>query len=244
MLVLLLSIPFWLVAVATGGRGWFLGLPASVVMIVVPLAVASGLALREAGRAGLRAVWSGVVDVASVRPRWWWSVGLGAAPAAAAVGWLLSPPVVTAAATPWQLAPVYFALFSLGAIPEEIGWTGYATGPLVERYGILVAGLVIGCVWQLWHVVPHLTQGRTWIWIAGMVVLGVLARLLMVLLYRRGGSGLTLACAFHAMLNTVQMYPDGLAGFEPWPSVAGMLVVLLLVAVVAGKRGGGPTTVS
>ena len=43
-------------------------------------------------------------------------------------------------------APVLFAAFFLGAILEEIGWTGYATGPLQERYGVLRAGLMIGAV--------------------------------------------------------------------------------------------------
>jgi membrane protease YdiL (CAAX protease family) len=44
-------------------------------------------------------------------------------------------------------APVLFASFFLGAILEEIGWTGYATGPLQERYGVFRAGLIIGAVW-------------------------------------------------------------------------------------------------
>lgn len=34
---------------------------------------------------------------------------------------------------------------------EEIGWTGFATPRLLERYSPLRAGLVLGLAWALWH---------------------------------------------------------------------------------------------
>jgi hypothetical protein len=49
-------------------------------------------------------------------------------------------------------APGLFAMFFINAIPEEIGWTGYATEPLQKRYGVFGAGLIIGVVWAPWHV--------------------------------------------------------------------------------------------
>lgn len=36
---------------------------------------------------------------------------------------------------------------------------------LADRFGIVGAGVLIGVVWQLWHWVPFLAQGRSWTWI-------------------------------------------------------------------------------
>lgn len=237
----MLSIPFWWASVATGGRPLFLGLPVGALMLVLPLAVASSLALRDGGAEGLRSVWSGVVDPRRVDPRWWWLAGLGAAPSAAVLGWLVVPgPEGGEPGTAWYLAPVLFLVYLVGAVFEEVGWTGYLTTPLVARFGVLGAGLFIGVVWQAWHAVPFVSMGRSWQWIAGQAVLGVLIRILIVLAYARGGRSLALACAIHAMVNTTQMYPGGLLGWDPWPSVPGMLVVVVVAYALAtrGRQSG------
>lgn len=165
LLVLVVSVPFWLSAVVTRGQGWFLGLPVSVVMISVPAAVASVLAAEEGGRTGLGALWSGVLDVAKVRPLWWWVVGLGAVPVSALLAWALGArPAADSAATAWFLAPVYFVVFYIGAIPEEVGWSSYATAPLVGRLGVLGAGGAIGAVWEVWHWSCTTTVGEASHW--------------------------------------------------------------------------------
>lgn len=244
VLVLVASAPFWLLAVLTRGQGWFLGLPVSVVMIIVPAAVASVLGVKEGGRTGLHALWLGVFDVARVRPGWWWVVGLGAVPVSALLAWVLGArPAADSAAAVWFLAPVYFAVFYLGAIPEEVGWSSYATPPLVGRLGVLGAGGVIGVVWEVWHWVPFWAQGRSWDWILGMLVFGVLSRTLMVLLYHHGGGGLAMVCAFHAMLNTVPLFPAGFTGFDPWLACPGMLAVLMGAMQVARFQATSPPTI-
>lgn len=43
-----------------------------------------------------------------------------------------------------------------GGLLEEIGWTGFATPVLLERHGVLRAGLILGSLWGLWHLVPTL----------------------------------------------------------------------------------------
>lgn len=34
---------------------------------------------------------------------------------------------------------------------EEIGWTGFATPELRQRYGVLATGLIVGVLWATWH---------------------------------------------------------------------------------------------
>jgi membrane protease YdiL (CAAX protease family) len=39
----------------------------------------------------------------------------------------------------------------MAGVFEEIGWTGFATPRLLQRYSWLVGGLVLGLIWASWH---------------------------------------------------------------------------------------------
>lgn len=41
-----------------------------------------------------------------------------------------------------------------GGLLEELGWTGYATPKLREKYSVVKTGLIIGIIWGLWHFLP------------------------------------------------------------------------------------------
>lgn len=41
-----------------------------------------------------------------------------------------------------------------GGLLEELGWSGYATPKLREKYGVLKTGLIIGVFWGAWHFLP------------------------------------------------------------------------------------------
>ncbi|MEU1631105.1 CPBP family glutamic-type intramembrane protease [Streptomyces sp. NPDC020096] len=47
-------------------------------------------------------------------------------------------------------------VFLLAAACEELGWSGYATDPMLRRWGLLTTGVLLGGFWGLWHVVPLL----------------------------------------------------------------------------------------
>ena len=53
-----------------------------------------------------------------------------------------------------HLLPIWLVIVFLpfnGALGEELGWRGYALPRLQQRSGPLVASLVIGTIWGIWH---------------------------------------------------------------------------------------------
>jgi len=60
---------------------------------------------------------------------------------------------------------IFFILYFIGAIGEELGWSGYATEPLQNKFGALKASIILGFVWAIWHIVPYIQMSKTTNWI-------------------------------------------------------------------------------
>jgi membrane protease YdiL (CAAX protease family) len=63
-----------------------------------------------------------------------------------------------AALGPWSAFMASVVRYTLAAVPEELGWRGFAVPAIQERHSALVAGLVVGVAWWLWHL-PLLLGG-------------------------------------------------------------------------------------
>lgn len=53
---------------------------------------------------------------------------------------------------PAMILPVFFVLFFFGgSFQEEFGWRGFALPKLLETYNPIIASLILGVIWGVWH---------------------------------------------------------------------------------------------
>jgi uncharacterized protein len=121
-----------------------------------------------------------------------------------------------------------FVAFFIGALGEELGWSGYAIDPLQERFGALGGALLLGGVWAIWHYVPLLQVHRSPEFIAWWSLDSVAYRVIIVWLYNNTGRSVFVAALFHTMIDlTWQVFPINGSYYDP--QVTG-----LIAAIVAG----------
>ena len=239
--VLSLSTPFYFWGVFWPIEALPFGLPVSATMIIVPALMATVMTWCEQGCRAAVELWRRVGDVGRSKGVWWASIAFLFMPAALVVSYGLMRwfglPLPATATVPFGETPVLFAAFFFGAIFEEIGWTGYATEPLQKRYGVFHAGLIIGAVWALWHIVPWwIALGHSIGWVVGQSLATIVMRIVMGWIYAYGGRSLFLATVFHAMINTsFTLFPNSGSHYDPSVTAAVLIVMAALVAVISPK---------
>lgn len=239
-LVVVLAAPLWVVGGASLGLP--VNLPVSGLMAVVPLVAAVLLLARDKGPAAVRRLLADALDPRRIRPRICYLPILGLVPAitvaAAALGWAFG--AATTLPDPSFLVttmPGLAALFLLAAVGEEVGWAGYAQGPLQQRWGATRAGLVVGAVWATVHLVGwSLQTGHTATWTAGMWVFTVSFRLLIVRLVDRSGGSVVAAVLVHTTSNLCSLPFPALYR----PEIVAPVTVAVVLAVEVWRRRGRP----
>ena len=73
---------------------------------------------------------------------------------------LVGLPIQWEFAPPWQaLVPTFVLILLFNALPEEYGWRGYALSRMQSRSSALIASLILGAIWGLWHLPLHFIEG-------------------------------------------------------------------------------------
>ncbi len=62
---------------------------------------------------------------------------------------------------PVSFVPLLLISFMSGPFAEELGWRGYALKPLLDRFGLVKASVLIGIIWCVWHL-PLFFMPDTW----------------------------------------------------------------------------------
>ena len=88
--------------------------------------------------------------------------------------------------------------------------------PLQGRYGAFGAGLVIGVVAAVWHVIPFAQVHPSVAWILGQCLFTVAFRVVIAWIYSVSGRSLFAAVVCHAAYNTAwQLFPNQGSGLQP-----------------------------
>jgi membrane protease YdiL (CAAX protease family) len=132
-------------------------------------------------------------------------------------------------------AALLFVAFLVGALGEELGWSGYITDPMQQQWNALQTGLLLGLVAVLWHLPPLLLMHRSPSWIAWWCLYAVAARILIVWLFNNTGKSVFAVALFHATLNLSHMlFPVNGSHFDI--RLSGVTMVLAAACVIAVWR--------
>ncbi|MGE5223599.1 MAG: type II CAAX prenyl endopeptidase Rce1 family protein, partial [Omnitrophica WOR_2 bacterium] len=121
---------------------------------------------------------------------------------------------------------VWYLLFG-GPLNEEPGWRGFALPRLQNRFSPLIASIILGVIWGLWHVPEHLMGvydgGALG---AAMRVMEIPRAILFTWLYNRTKGSLLIVLLFHTAINTTSSFlPRSVV-------IVFILCIVLAVAVV------------
>ena len=204
LLVLLLSIPFYGLGAAGGRLPILTVLPISALMVCTPMFAALILIYRERRAEGVTELLKRALDFGRIRSMWWCLVAVCLLPIVAGLQYAVLRLIGTTFPTPlfaFADAPLFFVMFFVGAIGEELGWQGYAFPELSTRHSALAAALILGVFWALWHVIPFVQLGRSANWILWHGLSIIALRVIIVWLFVNTGQSVFIAVLFHTMSN-------------------------------------------
>jgi len=135
---------------------------------------------------------------------------------------------------PAMIVPIGLLIWLLGALPEEFGWRGYALGRLQTKYSPLVASLILGVTWGIWHLPLHFipTTTQSGIPIFEFLLQTVVLSVIYTWLFNGTGS-VFVAIVFHAVGNlTGAILPYWTTSLGRWISFLLSLIPALLIILL------------
>ena len=144
-------------------------------------------------------------------------------------------PAFTLLAKEWYLLPIALisGLLLRGPLEEEFGWRGFAIVHLQKRQSALVASLIVGIIWGIWHLpaflIPWSTQHNLPVLL--FLLHDIALSVLITWIFNNAGGSVFLTMLAHGAFNiTITILPI-------LPSAAGnnlpLVVLVILLYIVA-----------
>lgn len=227
-----LIVPFWVIG-GVSGLQLLPGLPLAGLGALCPGAAAAIVVHREGG---WRAVTGLVRRSIHLDAKRWLVPTLLLMPVVSALSFAalrLSGVPVPAPQVELTPALILCAASFVGAVGEEVGWSGYAIDPMQARWGAPRASVVMGAIWALYHYIALVQAHRALPWIAWWTVGNLALRVLIVWLYNHSGRSVLVAVIVHMTINvTWQLFPVNGSYYDP--AVTGSILALVAAIAVAG----------
>ena len=243
LLIVLFSLPFWVAGPIVERllpAEVSANLPVSALMVCAPITAAVLLVRRAQGAATARALLKRAFDCKRIKRKAWYIPIFFLMPAMMVLQYELLKLMGLELANPRipvLMVPIWFLVFFIAALCEEVGWQGYAIGRLQARWNALTASIVLGIVWTLWHIIPFVQMGRTPTWIAWHGLGMVMARILYVWIYNNTGKSVFAVILFHAMHNvSTVLLPSYGWPYEPFVIFCILAGIVATVGFLWGPR--------
>jgi len=147
----------------------------------------------------------------------------------------LIPSIQLRPLTPGEVA-LLAVIFIVAAIPEELGWRGYALSRLLKNRSALFASLVIGVLWGLVHLALHL-PGMPNDGLPGVPTVFQLIGLsvLITWFFIQGGNSVVLTSLFHAAQSFFVIVNDGITLSQQVWLMAAVWSAAAVIVVIASR---------
>jgi membrane protease YdiL (CAAX protease family) len=142
----------------------------------------------------------------------------------------------------YLVIPVFAYVLFLSVLGEEIGWRGYVLPRLQHKYGALVASLIIGVMWGMWHLPEFLIENNFHRQIPFILFLlqDIALSIVLTWLYNSTKKSLLIVNLFHAASNTtigvLPILPMDTGGdLRPLWIAVDLLWIVAAIIVIANK---------
>jgi membrane protease YdiL (CAAX protease family) len=219
---------------------------------VIPALVTLSLLYLYGDHQGRRDYWQRLVDFRRIG-KVWYAVILLTVPILTTIGIVTDLILGGAGAepeaasnflhNPLSLIPFAVLILLFGPLPDEMAWRGYALDGLQARWSALVASLILGTAWTLWHLPLFWIEGsyqhslgvgtpQFWLYMLDKVPLSIL----MTWLYNNNRRSTLTAVLFHFMVNFVgELFALSLRA-ETITIASWWTAALLVIAVLKPQR--------
>jgi membrane protease YdiL (CAAX protease family) len=86
----------------------------------------------------------------------------------------------------------------LGSIGEEIGWRSFLQPTLEKNYSVLLASIIVGLIWGLWHI-GHYKNGL--FFMIGFLIFTISASIILAWVLRDTKFNIIISVLFHISIN-------------------------------------------
>jgi membrane protease YdiL (CAAX protease family) len=203
--------------------------PVFIVAVAGPTIAATTLTFARGGWSGLRMLYARLTQW-RFGLQWYALLLVGMPLLGYLASWAAGSKPKYDLSTPAVLVMLLLNELILGPLGEELGWRGFALPRLLQRFSPLVASLILGAIWGLWHLPAFFLSGLPQanlalpIFLFGALCLSILA----TWIYTHTGGSVLSMVLFHFMINcSMDVLGAPLPAFTVVMAVAAALVLLL-----------------
>jgi membrane protease YdiL (CAAX protease family) len=224
----------------------FLSMIMGYVALFGPSVAAFYLTARIAGKAGVKQLWQRGWKFNFQKK--WLVPAIFLVPVAALITLLIinltNHTIAWEAALPSvMIVPIGLLIWLLNAYPEEYGWRGFALDRLQSRFNPLMASILLGIIWGVWHLPLHFIEGTTqfYIPVVEFILQTIVLSVLYTWLHNGSGGSIFIAALFHTTGNLAgATIPYWTTGFGRWVSFIILLIPAILIVIFRFARQSRP----